>query len=186
MANEVVYDARGLIKDLEKLQPGLKKELLKEARSEAEPSLQAVRDAIKLDAPLSGMDKANNRRGRLAWGQKIPANQVKFGIRITGSKKTTITPLFKLIVRSPMTAITDVAGKGSGIPRRDRTKEYAYKGGTRTHAVNRQGQSMIYYLRLRRRKNFVYPAVEKSLPMTERKLKLVLDRYAAKVNRKLN
>lgn len=186
MAKEIVYDARGLIKDLEAIQPGIKKELKKAAAEEAEPSLSAVRNAIKLDPPLSGMGKDKNLRGRLAWGQRVPANKVTFGISITGRKKTAITPLFKLVVSSPMTAIADVAGKGSGVPRSDRTKEYRYRGGTRTHKVSTQGRSMIYNLRMRNRSNFVYPAVEKSLPMTERKLKLVLDRYAAKVNRKLN
>lgn len=185
MSKEVVYDAKGLIRDLEALQPGLKKALVKEARAESQPALEAVKNAIKLDAPLSGMNKATTS-GRLGWGVKIPANQVKFGVRVTGSRKTAITPLFKLVVRSPMTAIADVAGKGSGIPRRDRTKDYAYKGGTRSHRVTTQGEVMITKLRQRRRNNFVYPAVEKSLPMTEQKLKLVLDRYAQKVNRKLN
>jgi len=185
MANEVVYDVKGLIRDLEALEPGLKKALKNDAKAISSDSMQAVKDGIKLDAPLSGMQKLNNS-GRLAWGQKIPANQVKFGMKTTRSNRRAITPLFKLTVTSPMTAIADVASKGSGIPVRGRTKDYAYKGGTRSHAVTRQGQSMIRLLRLRRRNNFVYPAVEKSLPMTERKLKLVLDRYAAKVNRKLN
>lgn len=185
MAREVIYDARGLIRDLEAIEPGIKKALVKEARKESEPSLEAVKLAIKPEPPLSGMNKTRTS-GRLGWGVKIRADEVKFGVSIAGRKRTAITPLFKLVVRSPMTAITDVAGKGSGVPRSDRTRDYPYKGGTRSHRVSNQGQVMIAKLRERRRSNFVYPAVEKSLPMTEQKLKLVLDKYAAKVNRKLN
>ena len=186
MANqEIVYDVKGLIRDLEALEPGMKKALKDDAKSISADSLDALKRGIKLEVPLSGMDKTNNS-GRLAWGQKIPANQVKFGMKTTRSNRRAITPLFKLTVTSPMTAIADTAGKGSGVPVRNRTKDYAYKGGTRTHRVTTQGRNMINVLRLRNRNNFVYPAVEKSLPMTERKLKLVLERYAAKVNRKLN
>jgi hypothetical protein len=45
---------------------------------------------------------------------------------------------------------------------------------------------MVNKLRERNKSNFVYPAVEDSLPNAEREIKLVIDKYARMVNRKLN
>lgn len=186
MPETVIYDAKGLINDLKALEPGLKKAFIADARSESSDSLNAIKNKIPSVAPLSGMSQEKNPNGRLAWGAGKPANDVKFSVKSTGSRRSAITPLFRLIVSSPMTAIADTAGKGSGVSRANRTKPYRYKGGTRTHAINGQGQAMIINLQKRRKNNFVYPAVESSLPSTEAKLKLVIEKYALKVNRKLN
>jgi hypothetical protein len=132
------------------------------------------------------MDRIHNPSGRLAWGAGKPADKVDFSLRATGSRKYAITSLFRLIVSSPMTAIAETAGKGSGVPRSSRTKPYRYMGGSRTHALNGQGEAMIINLKKRRGSDFVYPAVESSLPGVEAKLKLVVEKYALKVNRKLN
>jgi hypothetical protein len=45
---------------------------------------------------------------------------------------------------------------------------------------------MVRKLRERNLNNFIYPQVEDSLPNAEREVKLVIERYASKVNRKLN
>jgi hypothetical protein len=186
MTESIVFDAKGLLKDLTALEPGLKKELKAEARSESEEAQTAIRDAIPSVAPLSGMDIIRNPSGRLAWGAGKPANKVDFSISSKRSKNYAVTSLFRLIVASPMSAIADTAGKGSGVPRNLRTKPYSYKGETRTHKVNGQGEAMILNLKKRRGSNFVYPAVESSLPGVQAKVKLVVEKYAAKVNRKLN
>ena len=56
----------------------------------------------------------------------------------------------------------------------------------RKHRTTTQGQKMIKHLRSKRGNNFVYPAAEASLPIVKAEIKLILERYAAKVNRKLN
>jgi hypothetical protein len=186
MAQQVVYDAKGLLADIKAIEPGLKKQMLAEARKISEGPQTAIREAIPSVAPLSGMSREKNPNGRLAWGAGKPANKVDFSIRATGSRKFAITSLFRLIVASPLTALADIAGKGSGVPRNARTKPYSYKGGTRTHRVNGQGEAMIVNLKKRNKSNFVYPAVEGKLGSVEAELKLVVEKYALKVNRKLN
>ncbi len=184
--SNIVFDAKGLLNTLKEIEPKLKKELLAEARKISKEPQEAIRSAIPAVAPLSGMGIDKNRTGRTAWGAVKPANKVDFSTRTTGSKKYAVTSLFRLIVASPMTAIADIAGKGSGVPRNPTTKPYAYKGGTRTHKVNGQGEFMINELKARNKSKFVYPAVEKSLPGIEVELKLLIEKFAAKINRKTN
>jgi len=184
--SKIVYDAKDLLNQLKTIEPKLKKEMLAEARGIAKKPQDKIKSVIPEVAPLSGMGMDKNPTGRTAWGAGKPANKVDFSTRTTGSRRYAVTSLFRLIVASPMTAISDIAGKGSGVPRNQVTKPYAYKGGTRTHEVNGQGESMIRVLRERRKSNFVYPAVEDSLPGIEAELKLVVDKFARKINRKTN
>jgi hypothetical protein len=85
-----------------------------------------------------------------------------------------------------MTAIADVAGKGNFRRAKPVTREYDYKGGKRRHKVSSQGEIMVTKLKSRGFNNFIYPEVEQSLPSAESEVKLVIERYAAKVNRKLD
>jgi hypothetical protein len=66
------------------------------------------------------------------------------------------------------------------------TSEYAYKDGTRRHRVTSQGQTMIRVLKERNLNNFVYPNVEDRIDDAQAEVKLIIERYARKVNRKLN
>jgi hypothetical protein len=181
----VVYNIRQLTKDLNELEPGLKNRMVREAKEPAKPLISAIRRVIPSTAPLSGMSKANNS-GRLAWGAGRKADNVVAKFRAGRSRRTAITPLVSIWVQSPMTAIADVAGKGNMRKAKPVTNEYAYKDGTRRHRVTSQGQTMVNKLRERNQSNFVYPAVEDALPNAEREIKLVIDKYARMVNRKLN
>jgi len=181
----VVYNIRELTRQLEALEPGLKRQLVRDAKEPAKPLIAAIRRVIPSTAPLSGMSKTNNS-GRLAWGAGRKADNVVAKFRAGRSRSRAITPLVSLWVQSPMTAIADVAGKGNMRKAKPVTNEYAYKDGTRRHRVTSQGQTMVNKLRERNQSNFVYPAVEESLPSAEREIKLVIDKYARMVNRKLN
>jgi len=193
MANSsVVYDVKGLIRDLNAFEPGLKKEMVREAKDIAKPIASNIKQAIPTTAPLSGMSITKNPSGRLAWGgstnakgNKIPANQVSVRFRSGRSRTRAITPLLSIWVTSPMTAIADIAGKGSMRKAKKVTNEYAYKGGRRTHRVTSQGRIMIDRLRQRNSNDFIYPAVGDSIDDAEVRVKLVLNKYAKKVNRKL-
>jgi hypothetical protein len=182
MASNVVFDIKGLLKDLEALEPGLKKQLVRDAKAEAKPIVTIIKSQIPTTAPLSGM--ANN--GRVGWGVGKPANSVTVKFRSGRSRISAVTPLVSIWVNSPMTAIADVAGKGGMRKARKVTSEYAYKDGTREHRVTSQGRWMIRRLKERNLNNFIYPNVEDRLEDAQAEVKLVIERYAAKVNRKLN
>lgn len=191
MANSsVVYDVKEIIKDLNALEPGLKNAMVREAKAEAQPIVQNIKRVIPNTAPLSGMRKVTkgggSNTGRLAWGEGKPAKSVTVKFRSGRSRTKAITPLVSIWVNSPMTAIADIAGKGSMRKAKKVTSEYAYKGKTRTHRVTSQGRIMVARLRERNQNDFIYFAVGDSLDDAEVKVKLVLDKYAKKVNRKLN
>lgn len=187
--SSVVYDVKGLIKDLNALEPGMKNAMVREAKAEAAPIVQNIKKVIPSTAPLSGMSKTTpnggSNTGRLAWGVGKPAKSVTVKFRSSRSRTRAITPLLSIWVNSPMTAIADIAGKGSMRKAKKVTSEYAYKGGRRTHRVTSQGRIMVARLRERNQNDFVYFAVGDSIDDAEVQIKLVLNKYAQKVNRKL-
>ena len=198
----VIYDVKGLLRDLEQLEPGLKKKLVRDAKDVAKGSVSIIKQSIPTTAPLSGMSKTpvgrrasashpnggtnSNPNGRTAWGAGKPANSVTVKFRSSRSRYSAVTPLLAIWVNSPMTAIADIAGKGNMRKAKRVTNEYAYKGGSRRHAVTSQGRWMIRGLKERNLNNFVYPNVEDSLDDAQAEVKLIIDRYAAQVNRKTN
>lgn len=187
MSSDVIFDVKGLLRDLEALEPGITKQLKKDVRKVASPMQSDIKSAIPSVNPFESVKRrVSNTQGRLAWGAGKPANTVTISFKTGRSRKTATTALSSLVVSSPATALADVAGKGSGEVRRPVTNSYPYKGGERTHRVTTQGQKMIRHLRREKASNFVYPAAEKSLPMVQAEIKLILERYASKVNRKLN
>jgi len=181
MAETVVYDVKGLLKDLAALEPGLKKALVRDAKAIGKPIASVIKSQIPTTAPLSGM--ANN--GRLGWGSGKAANSVTTKFRSGRSRYTAVTPLVSVWVNSPMTAIADIAGKGSMRKAKRVTSEYAYKDGRRRHAVTSQGRIMVARLKERNLNNFVYPAVEDRIEDAQTAIKLVIEKYARMVNRKI-
>jgi len=185
----VIYDVKGLLRDLEALEPGLKKQLVRDAKLVAKPLVAIIKSQIPTTAPLSGM----NHGGRTGWGasmskkgNRIPANSVTVKFRSSRSRFRAVTPLLSIWVNSPMTAIADVAGKGNMRKAKRVTNEYAYKDGSRRHHITIQGRVMIARLKERNLNNFVYPAVEDKLEDAQAQVKLIIDKYARMVNRKTN
>jgi len=177
----ILYDVKGLLNDLKGLKPGLQREMIKEAKLIAKPIAQTIKSQIPTTAPLSGM----RHGGRTGWGVGKPANQVQVKFRSSRSRISAVTPLLSIWVTSPMTAIADIAGKGSFRKARTITNEYAYKDYVRRHRVTSQGKWMVRGLKERNLNNFIYPNVEDSLDDAQDKVKLVIAKYAAMVNRKL-
>lgn len=182
MAENVVYDVKGLLRDLEGLTPGLKKQLVRDAKAVGKPIAAIIKSQIPTTAPLSGMA----HKGRTGWGSGKPANSVTVKFRSGRSRYSAVTALVSVWVNSPMTAIADVAGKGSMRKAKRITSEYAYKDGSRRHKVTTQGRWMIVRLKERNLNNFVYPNVEDHLDDAQKQVKLIVDKYARMVNRKLD
>jgi hypothetical protein len=185
MADEIVYNAKEIVKALRELEPGLKNAMVKEMRKIAKDPIDAIKSAVPTTVP-SGMSASRSPNSRLAWGAVVKPKTVTFSFKTKASRKFAVTSLVSLIVKSPATSLADVVGKGSGVPIRNVSRSYKYKDGTRIHRITTQGAGLKKGLRKYKANNFVYPAVEKSLPRVQAEIKLILEKYAAKVNRKLN
>jgi hypothetical protein len=83
--------------------------------------------------------------------------------------------------------IADMAGRGTGRGRRPKseTRVYPYKGGSRSHKLNGQGQKMIENLG-GKASRYVFPAVESMMPEIEVKVLKSIEVAAAEINRKLD
>lgn len=179
----VYSNVRELTRQLKAIEPALQKAMVKDIKTEVKPLQTAVRSALPTVSPLSG---ANND-GRLGFGNGRPANSTTIRYRAGYSKRTAITSLVSVVVNSPFTAVMDYAGKGGGKTRSAVTRPYAYKGGTRTHRNNGQGQAMIDRLNsIRKPSRFAWPAAEKSLPMVQQQVQRVLERASAAISRSFN
>lgn len=185
MSDEIVYNAKEIVKALREVEPDLKKAMLKDMRKIARDPIRAIKSAIPTTVP-SGMSATRSPNSRLAWGAGVKPDSIPLSFKTKASRKYAVTSLASLVVKSPATSLADVVGKGSGVPVRNVSRSYPYKDGTRTHRITTQGAGLKKALRKHRANNFVYPAVEKSLPMLQQEIKLIFEKYAAKVNRKLN
>jgi hypothetical protein len=180
MADIVYSNVRELTKQLRAIEPALQKAMVRDVKTEIKPLQQAVKMALPTVSPLSGA----NTSGRLGFGSGKPANSTSIRYRTGYSKRSAITALASVKVNSPMTSIMDYAGKGGGISRNGITRPYPYKGGTRTHRINGQGQAMINRLdSVRRPSRFAWPAAERSLPMVQAKVQAVLESAANQISR---
>ena len=199
----VIFDARPIIKAMNELEPGLKKAMLKDMKAITKPVISEIRSVIPATAPMSGMsvnrtttsmfdrDFNNNGDGRLSWtggkykNKVIAADNVIPKFSAGRSRKVAVTSLFGIWLRSPGVAMVATAGKGSGRPKYATTREYPYKGGTRRHKNNGQGEALIRKVKNTGLFNFFYKAGEKQIPSIEQEVKLTWNKYSAPVTRRL-
>lgn len=188
MAEEVVFNVRKIAKALDDLEPGLKKQMVREFKTIAKPMAQGISNEIKSISPLSGFTSGD---GRFNWEHgvykrtTISPDNTLIRYRQNRSRRAKITSLVSIWVRNPMAALIGSAGKGSGVPRRAVTKEYSWSGQTRKHRLNGQGQALIGQVRSRGWFNYFYRVSEKQLPNVEREVKLVWEKYSSKVSKGL-
>lgn len=199
----VVFDARPVLKALNQLEPGLRKQMLKDMKAITKPVISEIRSVIPATAPMSGMsvnrtttsmfdrDFNNNGEGRLSWtggkykNKVIAPDNVIPKFSAGRSRKVAVTSLFGIWLRSPGVAMVATAGKGSGRPGYATTREYPYKGGTRRHKNNGQGEALIRKVKNTGLFNFFYKAGEKQIPSVEQEVKLTWNKYSAPVTRRL-
>ena len=187
MSTEVVFDAKATLKALRELNPELRKMMVKDFRNESKDLVKDIKTSIKSLTPPVG---SLNSKGRLSWesglykGNQIKPANVIAKLSSGRSRRTAVTSLFGVWVRSPMPALMGVIGKGSMVSRRAETKEYEWNGTKRSHKNNGQGVKLLAFVQ-HRNSNWFYRAAEKSMPDVERKVKLVWDRYSRLVSGKL-
>lgn len=200
---DVVFDAKPVVKAINDLQPGLKKQMLKDMKEITKPAIKEIKSIIPTTAPFSGISEErtftsmpdrkrnNNGDGRLSWTGGMYKNRViapdKVIPRFTASRsrKTAVSSLFGIWLSSPGVSMVATAGKGSGRRGYSRTREYDYKGGRRSHANNGQGTALIRIVKKTGLFNFFYKAGEQQIPSMEREVKLTYEKYSKLVNRKL-
>jgi hypothetical protein len=200
---DVVFDAKPVIKALNQIEPGLKKEMLKNMKAITKDPIREIKSIIPSTAPFSGISEErtftqmtdrklnNNGDGRLSWTGGLYKNRVIAPDNViprfsaSRSRKYAVTSLFGIWLRSPGVAMVATAGKGSGRPGYSTTREYPYKGGTRSHRNNGQGTALIRIVKKVGLFNFFYKAGEQQIPSMEREVKLTYENYSKRVNRRL-
>lgn len=200
---DIIVDAKRATKALDQLQPGLKRQMLKDMKAITKPAISEIKSVIPSTAPFSGISEErtftsmpdrkqnNNGDGRLSWTGGLYKNRVIAPDNViprysaSRSRKYAVTSLFGIWLRSPGVSMVAVAGKGSGRAGYATTREYPYKGGTRRHRNNGQGAAFIRIVKKVGLFNFFYRAGEKQLPSIEREVKLTYEKYSKLVNRRL-
>jgi hypothetical protein len=189
-------DYRDLLKTLRQVDSALAKKVRKDVRKEIGPMRTGIRNSIPASAPLSGMV---NRIGRLQWNEGKPARSVVIDTRPSRAARKGLTgSLVKLVVGSPATVMSDMAGRsGAWIGARPLAKgtkkaamvvkngkykgqmgyAYTYKNGVsgRIHRnTGGQGRGMIQNLG-NTASRYVWPAAERALPETRLAVRRVLE-----------
>lgn len=183
-------DVRAMQKRLKEIDKDLRKQLLREAKAPAIPVQAAVKAAIPSSSPLG--NKRPSVNGRIVWGgpnakgTRIPANQVKIQFRTSGSKSTDVTSLVAVKVTSPLTIISDMAGKSgrymnAGYKGTGMTREYDVVSASgvrfkKRHKLAGQGYGMIKKLG-GRASRFVWPAAESKIPQARQEIQKVLTKF---------
>lgn len=192
MADVVVkfVGVNAMIQTLQKLEPDTYKKLRAEIRFITAPAVSAVKSNISVVSPFAGRRKDGfSHNGRTAWsGASVTTNITPAQrSRAYGSTTSNLVAISASGQNKQFGFnILDMAGRGTGRGRRPKsvTKPYAYKGGTRTHRLNGQGQAMIDAIGSSPSRYF-YPAIESKLPDIRRRVEIVFDRVAAEMNLKI-
>lgn len=200
---DVVYDAKGVIKAINQVEPGLKRQMLKDIKAITKPVISEIKSVIPLTAPMSGLSEErtftqmpdrklnNNGSGRLSWTggmykrKVIAPDNVIPRFSASRSRKYAVTSLFGIWLRSPGVSMVAVAGKGSSRAKYATTREYPYKGGMRKHRNNGQGEALVRQVKKVGLFNFFYRAGEQQLSSVEQEVKLTYQKYSKRINRRL-
>jgi len=206
-----ITDYRDLIRELNRVQPSLVKQLQREHKEIAKPMQKAVKGAIPLNPPTSGIHKKRPQRtvsgfyprvvpGRLTWGandqnKATPVRSVKIetpsaakAARAMRRSKTNVASIARLRIDNAAVVMADMAGRsGKWINKKSRTNEYQYSRsatGVRRHRINNQGRGMIRALGSKGSR-FVWPAADKSMPMVRMQTTRSLQKAYTAINRRM-
>lgn len=205
MANEyqatvVISDFKRLVRELNRVEPELVKQLRQDLKEIAEIPRKAVRSEIPSKPPLSGMKRKLSPVGK-TWNTRRNARTVRIKTKSPkrGASGVAVRDagIIQLVVTSPATIIADMAGRGNMKASIDgqKTDWYVYplaqgttentRPGQRRHTVNGQGRAMVRALGSNASR-FVYPAVEDVMPQTAEKISSVINEATTVIERKIN
>jgi len=203
-------DYRDLIRELNRVQPSLSRELQRDFKRIAQPAQIAVQNKIPYDPPTSGIHKRRRQStvsgfyprvipGRLTWsanGQNnnVPVKSVK--IETPSSYKASkamrrnpqgVASIARLRVDNAAVVLADMAKKPG---KQGMTREYYYsrsRTGKRRHFNNGQGVGMLGALTRRYGKpsRFAWKGAEEAMPKVRAQTRQVLGAAYEKINRRL-
>jgi hypothetical protein len=191
-----ISDYKRLVRELNKLEPELVREMRKDIRDVAEVVRSGVRAAIPSRSPVRGMVRKLSHVGK-TWNTTNRARTVKIVVRSPKRDALKNQAIAQLVINSPATIIADMASKSGGndgkmtdwyvYPRSETTSEN-YRPGERRHRINGQGAGLLKALSSigPEASRMVYPGAEKKLDAAAAKLAEVIGEAAEKAERKLD
>jgi len=189
-------DVRALTKKLEAIEPGLRKQLMREAKAVGSKASESIiKPAIQKIVPLSQSLNPNNT-GRLAWNyqmakvgkslRRVPADFTQVQFRTATGQKAKLTgvsttSLVNVRVVAPMVIISDIAGRsnkstGKGYRGSGYSREFNRNGVMVRVKQNGQGQAMIRNLGSGASR-YLWPAMIQKKPMIESEIRAILQKY---------
>jgi hypothetical protein len=186
-------DLRKLQRMLKDIDPELRKQFMRDAKSVGKEAESLVKPALPSSAPLSGM-KTN---GAYGWntqerkGRRVAPNktEVRFRTATGGNTAGGTSSLVSVRVVAPMTVIADIAGRsGSWIGKGDKgsgySKPYTDRYGNITrHRLYGQGEALVASLG-GRGSRYAWPAIVGRKGSLESKVQDVVEKYSAIANGK--
>jgi hypothetical protein len=189
----LVSDIRDLQRRLRDIDPDLRKQLMRDAKTVGKQAESAIKSAIPSTSPL----RLSNSRGRLAWdhqvnakGVAMPADKTMVQFRTSRSGSSAVTSLVSVKVMAPMTVIADIAGRsGRAIDKGYKNSGYSrpfMRNGVQVRMkLNGQGAGMIRKLG-GGASRFAWPAIEKDKVRLESEVRAIINRYTKIANRSFN
>ena len=180
-------DFRYIIRELNKVEPKLVRDLKRDFRKVGSEVRKGVKGAIPSLPPLSGFAKRSASESAKTWNNRFKANTVKVRLRSPQSSSEKNQAIVQLQVVSPATVIADMAGRGNDSIEGRMTKEYAYRGGKRRHKVNGQGRAMIKNLGgADKASRYVYPGAEGQMPEALEEVRKIVSGAVEEIENKIN
>ena len=188
-----VYGIPETIKELQLLDRKIVNTARKDMKVAVEPMVATIMSYIPNSPPLMGrqFDRSGgmNHKGRTGWNKA----GIKPTVRTSFSKRTqkNESPLVSIWVGGKKGTygaaglqIADMAGRRGKIKKSGETRPYAYKGGTRKHALNGQGAGMIQKLQ-GKPSRYVWRAAMLHMGTVQKSILQSLDKVSQEVNKNL-
>ena len=188
-----VYGIPETIKELQLLPNKLVNTARADLKTAAEPMKASIQSYIPDAPPLMGrqFDRRGgmNHSGRTGWNKAA----IKVTVKTSFSKRTqkNETGLVSIWVGGKKGTygaaglqIADMAGRRNRVKTGGRTRDYPYKGGTRSHAIRGQGRSMIDKLQ-GKPSRYVWRAAMMHMGTVQNSVLQSLDKVSKQVNKNL-
>jgi hypothetical protein len=188
-----VYGIPETIKELELVDKKIVVQARKDMKIAAEPMKASISSYIPDAPPLMGRqfdrNGGMNHKGRTGWNKAAINITVKTSFSKRAQKnQTSLVSVWvggkKGTYGAAGLQIADMAGRRNKVRTSGRTRDYAYKGGTRSHAIAGQGASMIDKLQ-GKPSRYVWRAAMLHMNTVQNSVLQSLDKVSKEVNKNL-